>query len=218
MVQARECGADRGFLVEGFEVLLPMESVLEVQREIPLERLRTYYAGLVSGLAEAGMGGRVLAEVLATKVEGECLQCGARMTGEEMGTAFATGSVNSASSPKQARWIQGYCIRSGCPSRFYRVHLRAVEGVDWEKVVGEGAKIQEREARIDEEERERARIVEGAVHRRRVLVGAAGVVGFVGLWVFRRWWVTGSLPGQPPKSRFIVNPDSLPRVPGETAP
>jgi len=195
-----------------------MESVVEVKRDVPLERLRAYYGGLVSGLAESGIGGGDLAEVLASKVEGECLQCGVRMTGEEMGSAFATGRVHSAMNPKQARLIQGYCVRSGCPSRFYRVHLHAAEGVDWDKVAGDGARIQEEESREEEAEMERTKLADRVVQRRRVLVGVVGAAGILGLWVFRRWWLTGSLPGQAPKSRFIVNPDSLPKVPGETAP
>lgn len=61
-------------------------------------------------------------------LQGECLACGIRTTGEEI---LALGSEPSATAAKVERLRMGYCARRTCESRFYQLTCKPAAGIDW---------------------------------------------------------------------------------------
>jgi hypothetical protein len=66
------------------------------------------------------------------RLKGECIQCGIRITEEEL---LLLGQEKTAgeTDPRIERLRLGYCARNGCDSIFYRVSARANAPIEWSK-------------------------------------------------------------------------------------
>jgi hypothetical protein len=195
-----------------------MDTALPVTREIHLQQLRPFHESLIAALGEAGVGGMELAEILRRQVTADCVQCGVRVTGEDIAAALAAEDAKSAANPKQARLLQHYCVRKDCPSYFYRFTFEWQAGHEWEKLL---ARADQLRTGREETKRLELQLVDTRAReaRRKRLLQMAAILGAVMmLWAAWRWWITGTPPGVKAKPRYQVNPDSLPPEPVRRAP
>src|SRR5213592_1253312 len=49
-----------------------------------IERIGPLYTGLAAALSEAGFSGSQLNEIFSRRIRGECVQCGIRITGDDI--------------------------------------------------------------------------------------------------------------------------------------
>ena len=72
-------------------------------------------------------------DLIRTQVSGECVQCGLRVSGEELLAMLR--EQPSAKAGKVVRLCQGYCGRRGCNSYYYRIDFSEEQSFDWPKVL-----------------------------------------------------------------------------------
>ncbi len=181
----------------------------DLHRDVRLERLRPFHEALVGSLGELGVGGARLAEILGQGVVAGCAQCGFELSGEDLAAAFAAEDAHAAANPKHARLLQHYCARNGCSSYFYRFQFRPLPGLEWPGVLARTeARLTAAEQLSVELEQERLR-VDAARLRRRAGIAIAIACGVLGLWMAKRWWDTGALPGTAPTPKYQLDPSSL---------
>src|SRR5580765_1953894 len=101
--------------------------------QVGVDRLPALYSSLTAALSEAGFSSGQLGEIFSKYVSAECVLCGTRVTGEEMGSI--TGVLEkTAPNSKMDRLKCGSCAKPGCVSSYYRVHLREYPDLDWVKI------------------------------------------------------------------------------------
>jgi hypothetical protein len=190
-----------------------MDASNPVTRDLHLQELRSFHAAVVSALAEAGVGGARLGEVLGSAVRADCAQCGISVTGEEIAAALAAESAHAAANPRHARLLQNYCARAGCPSYFYRFAFSPVPGIDWGQCL---ARADELARGRNQEAAESSRAEEQAqrrIQQRKVLRIFGVIAALVALWAARQWWTTGSLPGVKAAPKYMIDPSSVGAAP-----
>jgi len=103
-------------------------------KQIRVESLATFYSGLAAALSKAGFIGRQLNEIISKHVRGECVQCGIRITGEDLERITLAGEKTELPDWRLTRLRQGYCARKGCDSYHYRIHFDDYPNVDWSQI------------------------------------------------------------------------------------
>ena len=103
-------------------------------KQIRVESLATFYSGLAAALSKAGFIGRQLNEIISKHVRGECVQCGIRITGEDLERITLAGEKTELPDWRLTRLRQGYCARKGCDSYHYRIHFDDYTNVDWSHI------------------------------------------------------------------------------------
>jgi hypothetical protein len=153
-------------------------------------------ANLSAALSEAEFNGGQLGEILSNDVSAECVLCGTRITGEDMGrVALAEGKALPQDS-KFDRLKRGLCARKGCISRHYRVHLRANPRLDWSK--------------IREKASENESAQEAETGRKRTLVRVSLGIGLVLILLFCRYVMYyGHMPFSGKPHEYTVDPASV---------
>jgi hypothetical protein len=71
---------------------------------------------------------------LRAALSGECVQCGIRITGEEL-IELSQPAKTAESDPKIARLRQDYCARNHCDSYYYRLTFRTHPDLDWTRLL-----------------------------------------------------------------------------------
>ncbi len=99
--------------------------------QVHLDGLVSLYSGLAAALSEAGFTATRLNETLSKHIRGECVQCGIRITGDDIAHVALAGDKTESPDSRLSRLRQGYCARNGCDSYYYRVHFEDCPGVDW---------------------------------------------------------------------------------------
>jgi hypothetical protein len=100
-----------------------------------LEAVVHFPAALVQALAQSGMGGAQLEQILEANLRIVCPVCGICLKPEELRCLILTGGKIGGNSPKLERLRLGYCLRNGCSSRFYDFTWKPTPGVDWPAVL-----------------------------------------------------------------------------------
>lgn len=90
-----------------------------------------YFSGLILHAIQTAADPQAARAAFGSSLEGECLACGIRTTGEEI---LALGVEASASAPKVERLRMGYCARRTCDSRFYQLTCKPAAGIDWSPI------------------------------------------------------------------------------------
>lgn len=99
------------------------------------EQLIKFYLSLAGNLAREGIVSAQINEILSGNVSAECVACGMRFGGEELGELVVSREKPDPKNTKFSRLILGYCGRNGCESRLYNVHFTRHPLVDWKKIV-----------------------------------------------------------------------------------
>jgi hypothetical protein len=121
-----------------------------------IEDIIPFYTNLAGVLTEMGIGGDRLNQIFACHLSAECVQCGIRIRGEELGClAVAVENPQSLHSKLQ-RLRLGYCARESCACAFYLIRLDDVSDVDWTTAAEKtGQRVHELEATAKKQEQEK---------------------------------------------------------------
>jgi len=111
-----------------------MTQIATTIAQIGIQRLPALHSSLTETLSEGGFNSVQLSEIFSAYVSAECVLCGTRVTGEEMGGITSAAEKPLAPDSKFGRLRHGSCARSGCISAYYRVHLREYPNLDWTKI------------------------------------------------------------------------------------
>ena len=99
-----------------------------------IERIGPLYTGLAAALSEAGFSGSQLNEIFSRRIRGECVQCGIRISGDDIAHVALTEDNTEMPDSRLDRLRQGYCARNGCDSYYYRIHFDDYPDLDWTKI------------------------------------------------------------------------------------
>ena len=102
--------------------------------QVRVERIGSLYTGLAAALSEAGFSGSQLNEIFSKHVRGECVQCGIRISGDDMAQVALAGDKTGMADSRLGRLRQGYCARRGCDSYYYRIHFDDYPDLEWTKI------------------------------------------------------------------------------------
>lgn len=108
----------------------PVQDTVQVR----VERIGPLYTGLAAALSEAGFSGSQLNDIFSRHVRGECVQCGIRITGDDMAHITLAEDKTDLLDSRLDRLRQGYCARNKCDSYYYRIHLDDYPDLDWTKI------------------------------------------------------------------------------------
>src|SRR5688500_14065864 len=95
-------------------------SAVQKTFELPIEALPRIYLAVVatSKTPEQQWQG-----LFSGRAEAECIQCGIKLTGEELRQLSSLDPEHPVDDPKLDRLRLRYCARNTCQSRFYRVRI-----------------------------------------------------------------------------------------------
>ena len=99
-----------------------------------IERIGALYTGLAAALSEAGFSGSQLNEIFSRHIRGECVQCGIRITGDDIARVALAEDKTEVPDLRLDRLRQGYCARNGCDSYYYHIHFDDYPDLDWTKI------------------------------------------------------------------------------------
>ena len=108
----------------------PVSDIVQVH----VERIGPLYTGLAAALSEGGFSGRQLNEIFSKHIRGECVQCGIRITGDDIAHVALAKDKTEISDSRLDRLRQGYCARNRCDSYYYRIHFDDHPDLDWTKI------------------------------------------------------------------------------------
>jgi hypothetical protein len=172
-------------------IAMPTESFLERQEHV--QNLSRFSQRLAGALGQSAPGPDQLRPALCAAVSGECVQCGIRITGEEL-IELSQPAETAESNPKIARLRQGYCARNHCDSYYYRLTFRTHPDLDWTMLLSRADSLNEAQALPAAVEEDTNKTTPGVGRRR--LVGrifvALAVVSL--LLLVRQWYRGGRIP------------------------
>jgi hypothetical protein len=96
--------------------------------EIPIETLPRLYLAVV---ATSKTPEREWQDLFHQRVEADCVQCGIKVSGDELRDLSIIDPQQPLEDPKLDRLRLKYCARNTCPSRFYRVHIQPDSELHW---------------------------------------------------------------------------------------
>ncbi|MCC7377023.1 MAG: hypothetical protein IT581_20350 [Verrucomicrobiales bacterium] len=184
--------------------------------EFHLEELASLLESVVTALAEAGVGGTRLRELLATKVHARCVACGSQASGEEILEALAIENpAASAKSALRRSLTQHHCLREECDSRHYQLNFSPAPDLVWNPVLERAQQLKAARHTVTKGELEDA-AEDRRISRRQTVLGSLLIlVGLGSLWGARRWWASGFFPGTRRPNKYQVDPQSLPSASGD---
>ena len=103
-------------------------SAVQERLELPIEALpRVYLAVVASSTTPAAQWEGLFND----RCEAECVQCGIRITGEELRKLSVLDPEDASEDAKMDRLRLRYCARRTCGSRFYRVQIEPDSDAHW---------------------------------------------------------------------------------------
>jgi len=111
-----------------------MKEIATTVAQVGIDRLPALYSSLTAALSEAGFSSSQLVEIFSNHVSAECVLCGTRVTGQEIGGIRSAAEESVPPDSKFGRLQRGACVKIGCISSYYRVHLREHANLDWMKI------------------------------------------------------------------------------------
>jgi hypothetical protein len=165
-----------------------------------------YFSGLILHAIQTAPDPRAARAAFGSSLEGECLACGIRTTGEEI---LALGVEPLASAPKVERLRMGYCARRTCDSRFYQLTCKPAVGIDWSPIfaIKEGYMSA---PEVVENGEAQAGIADLSLKNRRVIFAIAAASTVLLLMVGWQLYAGGSIPFLRQPEKFQV--DTAPEV------
>jgi hypothetical protein len=111
-----------------------MESVFVSQQH--LQSLRSVVWAIAEHIEQNAVQNPGYRDSIRAAISAECVQCGMRLTGEDLWDWLQTDG-STAASPKLTRLQQGYCARRGCDSYYYTLTLKPCARTDWKELVAQ---------------------------------------------------------------------------------
>jgi len=172
-------------------IAMPPESFLERQEHV--QNLSRFSQRLAGALSQSALGPDQLRSALSAALSGECVQCGIRITGEEL-IELSQPAETAESNPKIARLRQGYCARNQCDSYYYRLTFRTHPDLDWTRLLSRADSVEEAQPQPTAVADETKKTTPGMGRRRLVarLLVALAVVSL--LLLVRQWYRGGRIP------------------------
>jgi len=174
-------------------------------RQQPIQSLGRFSLALAEALNQSTSAPDKFRGAVLTAFSGECIQCGIRVSGEELLTLCEPAEADETN-PRVARLKQGYCARNGCNSYYYRLIFTGHPDIDWTRVLSQTEPQEAEHVKQADAECAAVEAAKRAVRRRmagRVLVGVA-VVAL--LLLIRQWFVGGTIPLVREPENFQVDP------------
>jgi hypothetical protein len=170
---------------------MTLESFLERQEHV--QNLSRFSQRLAGALGQCAPGPDQLRPALRAAVSGECVQCGIRITGEEL-IELSQPAKTAESDPKIARLRLGYCARNHCDSYYYRLTFRTHPDLDWTRLLSRADSVNDAQAPPTAVEEETIKATPGVGRRRLLgrLFVALAVVSL--LLLIRQWYRGGTIP------------------------
>jgi len=178
--------------------MLP-ESFLE--REEHVQNLSRFSQRLAGALGQSTPGPDQLRPALRAAVSGECVQCGIRITGEEL-IELSQPAETAESNPKIARLRQGYCARNHCDSYYYRLTFRTHPDLDWTSLLSRADSVDEAQPQPTPVEDATKKATPGT-ERRRIIGRVALALAVMALLLLVRQWYRGD------RIPFIREPENF---------
>jgi len=177
--------------------------------QVRIDALPACYQAILEALTLADLTAAELNDAFRQYVAAECLQCGSRVRGEELGQIALAAEMATEANPKLARLRHGYCARDGCDSYYYRLVFTEHPKIDWSKLASSLAQAAAAPAAptLPPKRYGAASLWLENRRTRRVLLG----LGILLLLLVARHFVTGGkLPFVHPKPVYVVDPASAP--------
>ena len=184
---------------------LPTSHVAQVR----IDALPACYQAILEALTLADFTAADLSDAFKHYVVAECLQCGSRVTGEELGQLALAAEMSAEADSKLGRLRHGYCARQGCDSYYYRLVFTDHPKIDWSKLAAGLAQTAAAPAAPTLPPKRYGAASLWLQDRRtqRVLIGLAILLG---LLVARHFLTGGRLPFIHQKPAYVVDPASAP--------
>ncbi|MDB6039719.1 MAG: hypothetical protein JWM99_3560 [Verrucomicrobiales bacterium] len=163
--------------------MLPTGEIIQVH----VNQLPDIHSSLASLLVQEYPDASHLDDLLANYIEAECVQCGIRISGEEIGKIRSLKVKGQAPEPKLMRLKRNYCARDACFSCDYRINLLPHPSVDWQKIKGQ--LVEERTASQEKSELVTTTFISRPGWRVMLCVAAAAALV---LFFLLRHWITGA--------------------------
>jgi hypothetical protein len=173
-----------------------MSTPASISRQLALQQLVPFAHSLRAALSNAGVAEPDHMAVCQTRITARCCGCEARPSSEVLG-ALLVGTELAAGRPAEelGRLRHGYCLRTGCESRFYELTFVAHPAVDWAAV---GTAAAQPSAATGAAHPTLAamlwRKIWPAVRAQLTWNLAAVIALLLALIVWRQWWTGGSIP------------------------
>jgi hypothetical protein len=154
--------------------------------ELPIDALPRLYLAVVatSKTPEQQWQGMFNGRVAA-----HCVQCGIKVTGEELRQLSILDSQQPVEDPKLDRLRLRYCARNTCQSRFYRVQIEPDSELHWSGVK-EQLQLASPEMR-EKKQRKRVAMPALSLPRHGGLAITITLLSMVVLFFLVRYWVLG---------------------------
>jgi hypothetical protein len=178
-----------------------------------VETLPSVYSALVKALGEMELSGVVINELITKQVSAACVLCDIQVEGDDLSAVALAAHAGKLTEARLARLKQGYCCRRSCDSYYYNLVFAPHPAVNWEEVVKQvaGAKMEIGSAEADPA----AALPRMDPARRALVIKVAAGIGLVLVLLLCKHLMSGgSLPGLHRASKYTVDPNSLPTIPG----
>lgn len=187
--------------------------------QVRVDALAGVYPRLVEALRPLGLTAAELDAVFQSHIAAECVQCGWRLTGEELGQLALDPVPGQAEDPRLARLRRGYCPRKDCTTYYYRIEFTEHPKVDWQPVAAQVAAAATAATAAPVTAAEPA--ARGSrwwfwedPKLRRVVIGLAVLAV---LLVARHFATGGRVPFVHRSPKYVVDPASVPEAPSGMA-
>ena len=172
-------------------------------RELDIRTLEPFCRALAQILHQAGLGQEQVLAAMRDSIEGECLRCNLRISGEEL---FALSQPpGDLSTAKIGRMRLGDCAREGCDSFFYRLDFHSRGTLNWPRLLAQ-AEATRHEQTLPSDIGKRSSLQLGLTWiPRRIWLGLALLLL---LLLLRQWFLGGPIPLIREPEHFHVTPAS----------
>jgi hypothetical protein len=164
--------------------MLPAGETIRLQ----VNQLPEIHSSLANLLEHECSDASQVKDLFANYIEAECIKCGIRVSGEEIGKISSLKVKGPAPDPKLMRLKRNYCARDACFSCDYRINLLLHPSVDWQKIKGQ---IDE-ERKASQEKSELVTTTFASRPGRKAVVCVAAAAALFVLFFLLRHWITGA--------------------------
>jgi hypothetical protein len=185
-----------------------MNETLPTIHQEHLLKLEPFCRGLAEALGRAGLAPDMIEGTMRASVSAECIQCGIRVSGEELYALSQPPSPELASA-KIGRLRLGDCARQGCDSYYYKLAFQNHPGLDWPKLLAQIQSPAAEEAKPNAptlELKAATKLVASSIWARRLGIALAALVV---LLLVRQWHSGGRIPliREPEHFRIATDPN-----------
>src|SRR5206468_772059 len=135
----------------------------------------------------------ILSSALRSGIFAECVQCGIRVTGEEL-LELSEPAKAPAHNPRVERLRQGYCARNSCDTYFYRLLFPAHPDIDWATVLARTESVAAERVQQVEAGDAMNEAAKRAARWRLVARVGIGLAAVALLLLVRQWYLGGRIP------------------------